>query len=159
MCFVLKGSQWCFTRMLRSYRGYNGFCCQFIIGACCLPVQNLSKYHSGYSMMVVPDHWRSQGCAAGVCVSAGWGSRRISDWCYLHLLLIELPNPVPWSHQTLVTLPGLGQVRVETPVVHKKMSDKALGTALPRAADISCFWKRMKDLGGGGCSVWLGSLQ
>ena len=44
-----------------------------------------------------------------------------------------------------------GQVGVETPAVQEKMSDNTLGTALPKAADISCFWKRIKGLEGGGC--------
>lgn len=39
---------------------------------------------------------------------------------------------------------------MEIPVVQEKMSDKAGGTALPKAADISCFWKRIKGLGGEG---------
>jgi len=51
----------------------------------------------------------------------------------------------------------LGQVGVETPVVQEEMSDNTPGTALPKAADISCFWKRIKGLGGGG-GVWLGGL-
>lgn len=38
---------------------------------------------------------------------------------------------------------------METPVVQEKMSDNTLGTALPKAAGIPCFWKRIKGLGEG----------
>lgn len=38
---------------------------------------------------------------------------------------------------------------METPVVQEKMSDNILGTALPKAAGILCFWRRIKGLGEG----------
>lgn len=95
-----------------------------------------------------------------MCVNAGWrggGSPpdAISGCSSQHFPILYPGATKPWGlSQVWGGGSGrfclLGQVGVETPVVQEKMSDNILGTALPKAAGILCFWRRIKGLGEGG---------